>query len=108
MTTENPTDPMASFEPDDLAGFDDAVDPVAAAPLVEPDQGWIADDEPAVVATLAGGDGGPLSAEEAAIHITSEDEAPGLNWEAGPGYLDDDPGDGSDAAGAGPAAAAEA
>lgn len=77
--------------------------PAAAAPLVEPDQGWIADDEPTVVATEAVGDVGPLSAEEAAISVLSEDEAPGLTWGEGAGYLDDDAGD-LPGSGAGPAA----
>jgi hypothetical protein len=62
-----------------------------AAPLVEPDQGWIADDEATVVAREAGVDGVPLSAEEASIHVISEDEAPGLNWDESPGYVDEDP-----------------
>ena len=61
----------------------------AVAPLVEPDQGWIEDDEAAVVATEAVGDVGPLSAEEAAIHIVGEDEAPGLTWRKDSGYLDE-------------------
>ena len=62
-----------------------------AAPLVEPDQGWIEDDEPTAVATEAVGDLGSLSAEESAVYVTSEDDAPGLNWDESPGYLDEDP-----------------
>lgn len=60
----------------------------AGAPtIVEPDEGWLPDDEPQAVATEAGGDP-DLSAEEAALHVTPEDEAPGLTWGDGPGYLD--------------------
>lgn len=33
------------------------------------------------------GDTGNLSAEEAAMHLTSEDEAPGLSWDDSPGYI---------------------
>lgn len=61
--------------------------PTGAPSLVEPDEGWLPDDEAQVVATEAGGDP-ELSAEEAALHVTSEDEAPGLSWADSPGYVD--------------------
>ena len=78
-----------------------------ASTLIEPDQGWIADDEAAAVASEVAGDGGPLSAEESAINIVGEDEAPGLTWGEGAGYLDESsverpPGFGADAPSAEP------
>ena len=79
LPTQSASDPWP--EPADLP----------AAPLIEPDQGWIVDDEPAVVASQAGGDVGPLSAEESAVHVVGEDEAPGLSWDESPGYLEEDP-----------------
>ena len=61
-------------------------------PLIEPDQGWIVDDEAAMVASPAVGDDvGDLSAEESAIHAVDEDQAPGLTWDRGPGYVDEEP-----------------
>lgn len=83
-------DPAPDF--DDEAIPDVEGGPVFDAPgstLIEPDQGWIADDEAAVVASEVAGDDGPLSAEESAINVISEDEAPGLTWGEGPGYLDE-------------------
>lgn len=58
--------------------------------LIEPDQGWIVDDEAAAVASEAVGDIGSVSAEETAINVIDEDAAPGLTWGRGAGYLDDD------------------
>ncbi len=69
---------------EEVPGSDDV-----ARLIVEPDQGWLADDEPTVVAGEAIGDVGPLSAEEAAITVVSEEEAPGLSWDESPGYLDE-------------------
>lgn len=60
------------------------------ARVVDPDQGWIEDDEGDVIGSETVNDGSALSAEEAAIHVTSEDDAPGLAWDDSPGYLDDD------------------
>lgn len=62
-----------------------------ASTLIEPDQGWIADDEAAVVASEALGDVGPLTAEESAVHVVSEDEASGLTWDESPGYVEENP-----------------
>lgn len=83
-------DPAPDF--DDVAIPDVEAEPASAAggaTLIEPDQGWIADDEAAAVASEVDGDGAPLSAEESAINIVSEDEAPGLTWGEGAGYLDE-------------------
>ena len=86
------TDPAAGFDQeavpdmDDLSGSD-----APAAPLIEPDQGWIDDDEAAVVASEAIGDVGPLTAEESAVHVVDEDEAPGVTWDESPGYVDENP-----------------
>ena len=79
-------DQQASVDLDDGLGIASP-----AAPLVEPNQGWIEDDEPTAVATEAVGDVGSLSAEEAAVYVTSEDDAPGLNWDESPGYVDENP-----------------
>lgn len=69
----------------DVLGLEDD-DPVAR--LVDPDEGGITDDEGDVLASEALGDAGALSAEEAAMHLASEDDAPGLSWDDSPGYLD--------------------
>lgn len=99
-------DPAPDF--DDVAILEVEGEPASDGPtLVEPDQGWIADDEAAAVASEVAGDGGPLSAEESAIHVISEDEAPGLTWGEGAGYLEESsserpPGSGGDTATAEP------
>jgi hypothetical protein len=69
---------------EDIPGPDDGT-----GLLVEPDQGWLVDDEATVVAGEAVGDVGALSAEEAAVTVVSEDEAPGVSWDESPGYLDE-------------------
>ncbi len=85
-------DPAAHLDQQASVDFDDGLGVGGpAAPLVEPDQGWIEDDEPTAVATEAVGDVGSLSAEESAVYVTSEDDAPGLNWDESPGYVDEDP-----------------
>jgi hypothetical protein len=78
---------MADVAPEPAAGLDQDL----SGPLVEPDQGWIVDEEPTLVASEAIGDAGPLAPEESAIHVVSEDEAPDLNWDESPGYVDEDP-----------------
>ena len=89
-------DPAAEQSPDPDPAFDRAIDDprgsgAVAAPLIEPDQGWIEDDEATVVATEAAGEVESLSAEEAAVHIVDEDHAPGVTWDESPGYVDEDP-----------------
>ncbi len=91
-------DPATEPSPDpDPAVDQDIDDPrgsgAVAAPLIEPDQGWIEDDEAAAVATEATGEVGSLSAEEAAVHVVDEDHAPGVTWDDSPGYVDEDPGE---------------
>lgn len=83
---------------DELGGelVDDAGAGVSAR-IVAPDDTWI-DEEADVVGQEAQGDTGALSAEESAMHVIAEDDAPGLSWDASPGYLDDDV---DDAAGTG-------
>ena len=80
-----PTQPASDLGPEPID--------LPAAPLIEPDQGWIVDDEPTAVASQAVGDVGPLSAEESAVHVVGEDEAPGLSWDESPGYVEEDPGE---------------
>ncbi len=71
---------------DDLGG--ELVDDVGvSARIVAPDDGLI-DEEADVVGQEAHGDTGALSAEESAMHVIGEDDAPGLSWDASPGYLD--------------------
>ncbi len=79
-------DQESSSDVDDVLAADDV-----AAPLIEPDQGWIGDDEAAVVAMEAVGDVGPLAAEESAVHVIDEDEAPGVTWDESPGYVEENP-----------------
>ncbi len=43
------------------------------------------------MASEATGEVGPLSAEEAAVHVVDEDHAPGVTWDESPGYVDEDP-----------------
>lgn len=68
------TDPEAA---DDADAADDAWDGTSeprAGRLVAPDEGAHEDDESGAVATDVGIDGGAASAEEAAMHVVSEDE----------------------------------
>ena len=58
--------------------------------LVEPSEGGIDDAETDLVAIDPDGDVDAMSPEESAVHIISEDDAPGVTWDAGPGYVDDD------------------
>jgi len=82
---------MADVAPEPAAGLDQDLSGPLGAPLVEPDQGWIVDDEPTLVASEATGDTGPLAPEESAMHVVTEDEAPDLNWDESPGYVEKDP-----------------
>ncbi len=83
--SDEPLAERVQREVPDIVGLEDD-DPVAR--LVDPDGGGITDGEGDVVASEALGDAGALSAEEAAMHLTSEDDAPGLSWDDSPGYID--------------------
>ena len=81
---------------------DDAVQPVSdleqeRIPLMVPYPGtaatgarWDETIDPGDEPVGLGGDDAALPAEEAAMHLTSEDDAPGLSWDDSPGYLDVD------------------
>jgi hypothetical protein len=58
-------------EPDEQAG-DDEVGGLRAGRLVAPNAGFGADEEPGLLGTDVGIDGGAASAEEAAVHIIDE------------------------------------
>ena len=58
-------------EPDEQAG-DDEVGGMRAGRLVAPNAGFGDDDEPRLLGTDVGIDGGAASAEEAAVHIIDE------------------------------------
>ena len=65
--------------------------------LVEPDWGTLgADEEGDLIGGAALDDTGALSSEEAAIHVTTEDRAPGVTWDESPDYAGDEaPGGGA-------------
>lgn len=80
--------------PDDTGEGDDWAEEVAPR-LVDPHATSV-DDEGDLVGGMVGSDAAALSAEESAIHITSEDDAPGLTWDASPDYVGDEaPGGGA-------------
>jgi hypothetical protein len=54
--------------------WDDQVGERRAGRLVAPDEGWVRDDEPDAWASDVGINGAGASAEEAAVHVVSDDE----------------------------------
>lgn len=83
--------------PDEVGAGETTTDRIAAARrLVEPQAGSLDDEEGDLVGGMAAYDTGGLSAEEAAMYVTDEDQAPGLTWDEGPGYVGDEaPGGGA-------------
>ena len=86
-------------EEPDPAVDDDAIavahDLLDTPSLVEPADGSL-DDEEGDLATGMDYDDAAPSAEEAAVHVVDEDEAPGLSWDESPDYAGDEaPGGGA-------------
>lgn len=88
-------------EPDAALGEGLGAGDATPSRLADPDA--VVDDEADMVGGEAVNDAGARSPEEAAVQVVAEDEARGLNWDADPGYLDDEEasGDAGGAAGAG-------
>jgi hypothetical protein len=58
----------------DGEAWDDQVGETRAGRLVAPDEGWVRDDDPDAIASDVGINGAGASAEEAAVHVVSDDE----------------------------------
>jgi Family of unknown function (DUF5709) len=58
----------------DGEAWDDQAGERRAGRLVAPDEGWVRDDEPDALAADVGIDGAGASAEEAAVHVVSDED----------------------------------
>ena len=84
-------EPDPAVDDDAIAVADELIDTPS---LVEPGDGSL-DDEGDLAAGMDYDDAAP-SAEEAAVHVVDEDDAPGLSWDESPDYAGDEaPGGGA-------------
>jgi hypothetical protein len=93
---DEPFSVRAEREEPDLAAVE-ATGLGAGERMVEPPWGALdADEEGELIGNIAGDDTGALSSEEAAMHVTGEDGAPGVTWDESPDYVGDEaPGGGT-------------
>ena len=93
---DEPLAARAGREEPDLAAIE-ATELGGGERVVEPEWGSLDDDEEGeLIGSAALHDVGALSSEEAAMHVTGEDGAPGVTWDESPDYVGDEaPGGGA-------------